>query len=65
MMRVGYQAKQISYLAVNRILLCIADSLQQRRFTSIRPPDNEDTEVGVLGPEFRSLFFRVNRHSGC
>ena len=56
----GYQAKLISYLAVNWILLCIADSLEQRRFTSIRPTDNEDTEVGVLGSEFRS-FFRV----GC
>ena len=60
-MRVGYQMKWISYLAVNWILLCIADPLQQRRFTSIRPPDHEDTEVGVLGPEFRS-FFRVGRY---
>jgi hypothetical protein len=60
-MRVGYQMKQISYLAVNWILLCIADPLQQRCFTSIRSPDNEDTEVSVLGPEFRS-FFRVSRH---
>jgi len=60
-MSVGYQAKRISYLAVNWILLCIADPLQQRRFTSICPPDNKDTEVGVLGPEFRS-FFRVGRY---
>ncbi len=60
-MRVRYQARWISYLAVNWILLCFADPLQQRRFTSIRPADNEDTEVGVLGPEIRS-FFRVSRH---
>ena len=45
----------ISYLAVNRILCCIADPLEHRRFTSIRPPDNEDTEVGVLGSDFRSF----------
>ena len=62
-MRVGSQIKRIYYLAVNWILFCVADPLEQRRFTSIRPSDNEDTEVGVLGSEFRS-FFRVD-HSGC
>jgi hypothetical protein len=46
---VGYQAKLISYLVVNRILLCIADPLEQRRFTSIRPTDNEDAKVGIFG----------------
>ena len=51
----GCQAKLVSYLAVNWILLCIADPLEQRRSTSIRPTDNKDAEV-----EFRS-FFRV----GC
>jgi hypothetical protein len=60
-MRVGYKVKRISYLTVNWILLGIADPLEQRRFTSIRPPDNKDTEVGVLGSEFRS-FFRVGRY---
>jgi hypothetical protein len=55
-MRVGYKAKHISYLAINWILLCIADPLEQRRFTSIRPPDNENTEVGVPGSESRSFF---------
>ena len=49
-MGVGYRAKWISYLAVKWILLCITE---QRRFTSIRPPD---TEMGVLGSEFRSFF---------
>ena len=44
------------YLAVNRILPCLADPLEERRFTSIRPADNKDTEVGVLGSEFRSFF---------
>jgi hypothetical protein len=53
---VGYQAKQISYLAVNWIFICIADPLEQCGFTSIRPPDNENTEVGVLGSEFCSFF---------
>jgi len=57
MIRAGYQAKLISYLAVNRILLCITDPLEQRRFTSIRPTDNEDAEVRVLGSEFRSFFW--------
>ena len=56
-----YQAKRISYLAVNWILLCIADPLEQRRFTSIRPTDNEDAEVRVPGSEFRS-FFRVGHY---
>jgi hypothetical protein len=57
MIRVRREAKHISYLAVNWILFCIADPLEQRCFTSIRPPDNEDTEVSVLGSEFRSLEF--------
>ena len=64
----GYKAKQIYYLAVTWIFLCITDPLEQRRFTSIRPPDNKDTEVGVLGSEFRSFFFWVGRYrwsSGC
>ena len=63
----GYEAKRISYLAVNWMLLCNADPLQQRCFTGIRPPDNEDTEVGVLGPESRSFFGvgRYRRYSGC
>ncbi len=52
----GYQAKLIFYLAVNWILLCIADPLEEGRFTSIRPTDNEDAEVGVRGSEFRSFF---------
>jgi hypothetical protein len=50
-----YQAKLISYLAVNRIFLCIADALEQGRFTSIRSPDDEDAEVGEFGSESRSF----------
>ena len=60
----GYKSASeayISYLAVNWILLCIADPFEQRGFTSIRPPDNENTEVGVLGSESRS-FFWVGRY---
>lgn len=57
-----YQAKQIAYLLVNWILLCLADPLEQRRFPSICPTDNEDAEVGVFGPEFRS-FFRCHCYS--
>ena len=57
----GYQAKLISYLAVKWILHCVADPLEQRRFTSIRPTDNENAEVGVLSSEFRS-FFQVGRY---
>jgi len=53
---VGYQVKSTYYLAVNWILLRIADPLEQRCFTSIRPPDNEDAEMGVLGSEFRGFF---------
>jgi len=63
-MRVGYKAASeghISYLSVNRILLCIADPLEQRRFTSICPPYNENTEVGVLDSESCS-FIWVGRH---
>jgi hypothetical protein len=56
-----YQAKLISYLAVNWILPCVTDPLEQGRFTSIRPPDNEDAEVGVRGSEFRS-FLWVGRY---
>jgi len=57
----------ISYLAVNWILFCIADLLEQCCFTSIRPPNNEDVEVGVLGSEFRSFFWigRYRWYSGC
>ena len=62
--RVMHQAKRVCYLAVNWVLLCIADPLEQRCFPSIRPPDNENTEMGVLGSDFRSLFW-VNRYPWC
>jgi len=61
------QAKWVCYLAINWVLICIADPLEQRCFPSIRPPDNEDTEMGVLGSDFRS-FFWVNHYrwyTGC
>ena len=61
MMKVGYQGKRIHYLAVNWVLLRIADPLEQRCFPGIRPPDNEYTEVGVLGSDFRG-FFHVSHH---
>jgi len=57
------EAHIVSYLTLNWILFCIADTLEQRCFTRIRPPDNENTEVGVLGSESRS-FFWVGRYSG-
>ncbi len=60
----GYQAGLISYSVVNRILLCIANPLKKCRFTSICPPDNEDAEVSVSGPEFRS-FYWVDREGGA
>jgi len=37
------------YRAVDWILICVADPLEQCCFTSIRPPNNEDSEVGVPG----------------
>ena len=49
------RTRHTSYLAVNWILFGIADPLEQCRFTSIRPPDNENTEASVLGSEFRSF----------
>ena len=61
MMREEYQAKTIChYLVVNWILLCIADPLEQCRFTSIRSPDNEDSEVGVPGSDVRSFKFKFS-----
>jgi len=56
MIRIGHQAKLISHLGVNRILVCIADPLEHGRFTGIRPSDNKDAKVRVLGSEFRSFF---------
>ena len=44
----GYEATLISYHVVNWILLCIADPLEQSRFASIRPTNNEDAEVGIF-----------------
>ena len=55
--RVLYQARLRSHLPVKWILFWIADPLEQGRFASIRPPDNEDAEVGVLGSEFCSFFW--------
>ena len=47
--RAKFQGKLIPYLVVNRILLCIADPFEQRRFASIRPTNNENAKVGIFG----------------
>ena len=67
MMKVGHREKSIHYLAVNWVLLCIADPLEQRCFTGICPPNNEDTEMSVLGSDFRSFFWvsRYRWYTGC
>ena len=44
------------FLVVNAwILGCIANALEQRRFTSVCPPDDKDAEVGVFRPKFRGF----------
>jgi len=61
---VGYEARPMSYLAVDRVLLCITDPLEQCRFPSVRPSNNEDPEVGIFGPKL-CRFFRVGRYRWC
>ena len=60
----GYEARPISYLAVDRVLLCITDPLEQGRFTGIRSTDNEDSKVRISGPKLCS-FFPVDCHRWC
>ena len=50
-------AHQVLIIVVidTRILSCVADSLQNRRFASIRPTDYKDTKVSI----FRSKFIGI------
>jgi hypothetical protein len=45
-----------------RVLSCVADSLQERRFASISPTDHKDTKASI----FRSEFIGTNvAHGRC
>ena len=55
---------QVHIIVVDtRILCCVADSLQERRFASIGPSDYEDTKVSIFCFEVIGITTVV--HNGC
>ena len=56
--------KTIYYLVIHWILFGIAHTFEQRRLTSICPPNNDDTDVVVCSSEFRNFLERELNNSG-